>query len=122
MVGSRAALIAALSLASLSLGAAAAPPTAGAPLNEAEDAKHGAVLCSWAILLDVQFVGDRCYSGQDVDFRQALSQSISRIDAFIVVNGPSTPEAVQRQHRAPEQEFACRDVCRVGDAVQFYQG
>jgi hypothetical protein len=96
-------------------------PGDGTPVNQAEDMKHGAVLCTWGIFEGVRQAGERCFAGKDPEFQAALGQSMSRIDAFIIANAPATPADLEARRKAVLAEAGTTDICKSPAAVYFYQ-
>jgi hypothetical protein len=66
---------------------------AAQPKMEADP--HGAVLCGWAIYVQVQAIGDRCFPNDKSEFSMFLNESIERMDAFIIENAPALREEVE---------------------------
>ena len=47
---------------------------------------RGAVLCAWGVMSGLRYAGKQCHAGEDAAFRQALTASVARIEAFILMN------------------------------------
>ena len=82
----------------------------------------GAVVCAWRIYVGAQQVGEKCFPGKDAAFKSELTQSIGRIETFIIENN-STPvtqaqlEANKQGQRRSNERF---DICS-GDGSAMYQ-
>jgi hypothetical protein len=85
-----------------------------------EDVKHGAVLCSWGILLGVREFGDKCDPEKDVRFQAALDDAIARIDQFIIDNAPMTREKVE-QYKQSLLRVPRDKLCKTPDLRQLYE-
>lgn len=57
-----------------------------------EDIKHGSILCSWWIELQMKLTSDWCFPKEDSELKAALGESIEKIDRFIMDNMPMTQE------------------------------
>jgi hypothetical protein len=92
------------------------------PQPNPEDLKHGAVLCSWMILLGTKKIGEKCYPGQDTEFQALLAQSIARVDQFIIDNAPMTREKLEELKQASPfgGEIPTESLCS-GDYRKFYE-
>jgi hypothetical protein len=81
------------------------------------------VLCWAAILELISDTGKRCISKEDPQFRNALDQSIARLDAHLTTAGGWNTTQLSRfkaqmgGRDAPEAE-----VCGNDDALQMYHG
>jgi hypothetical protein len=79
---------------------------------------HGAVLCAWHIYLRVKDIGESCLSDEQSDFKQLLAQSVEKIEAFIMANGPASQKEIDEARariRADTAMFQHRlgyEVCR----------
>lgn len=60
--------------------------TAQGAVIHSDNTGHGAVLCMWGVMSGLRYAGEQCHAHEDATFRQALSTSVARIEAFILRN------------------------------------
>ena len=104
----------------------ARPPTGEAPDSNsdpryaAEDIAHGAVLCTWSLMLGVKAVGEKCHAREDDSFASALAGAIADMDRFIAANGTPRTAALAAQAREVSTTLKREDIC-TPDGERLYE-
>jgi hypothetical protein len=103
-----------LPLTALSLIGATPPPT--------EQPPGEGVLCAMVFVDVAAEVGRRCFPGQNPVFQARVESAEAKFDAYVLKNGPATPELLAKFKREQAgigaATFDCKDD---GDLVQTYR-
>ena len=77
-------------------------------------------MCGWAFVAFAQNVGHVCFPGQDKAFQGEVDESVARIDAYVLKNGPDTPaDIVAFKHDQAQVGRSAEELC-TGDGLTMY--
>jgi hypothetical protein len=83
------------------------------PQPNPEDIKHGAVLCIWMIYLGLREFGAKCYPSEAREVQALLDETIARVDDFIIENGPTTRQELERlKQTRPYGPLPANELCK----------
>jgi len=97
------------------------PPTFQTePRYAVEDAEHGAVLCTWMIVVEMKATSEKCHASESPAIDAALADTLSDIHRFVAANSPTTVSEIQAQATQRIAQAKTEDICS-GDGEQMYQ-
>lgn len=96
---------------------AAAQAKPSAP--EIDRSGHGAVLCTWRLMVAANAAANSCPASRDPRTSAALSTAIRRTDKFIIKNSATTKDQLQQQKVMIKRELGAQRAC-VSGADELY--